>query len=500
MTTFLVHLLIASLVGTGLWITQNIMKPITEKFFSRTWDYYTALIPVCFLLGGTEICIRLFSFVRFFLQQPGAAMGVERLGEGQVTGAFAGTPGKGNLLIDQLLDHSSRFAYLNEILIGLVVTWAIGFTVFFGSHIHMYRSYKRSLLQGSRVYRNDIFPVKVRICPQTTTPLLIGFWKPILLLPQVELSEQELAMILAHERVHLKRGDLLVKVLVLVANAVHWFNPVIYRLAKQINAQCELSCDEQVVRGMDEESRRRYGEVLLAMLEYSVKHRDIAFTTPLYSSKSEIKRRLVNLMKEKKSKKSALLVSLLSAFVWISGGAAAAYAAGASVPSDLSPRKQTFASPVPTGQQTEGREQAKLQVTASETNLNKNRLIMTKELLSIAQLGKLDGIELPLGATKEDILNTLGEPDQQGEDNAVFYKYGKSTFYLVEDILIGIAVEHDFSVAKVKSILGTPDLDGMSDAGVTEYVVGYETGSYYLYFTYPSEGATTGKLLFKNPR
>lgn len=355
MMTFLIHLLIASLVGTILWMTQNIIKQVTEKLFSQTWHYYTALIPVCFLLGGSEICIRLFSFIRFFLQQPNPALGVEKLGEAPVSGAVAGGTGKGSLLMEQLLDQSLRFAFFHEILIGLVLTWAIGLAVFLGSHIHAYLSYKRSLLQGSRVYRNGIFPVQVRISPRATTPLLIGIWKPILILPEVELGEHELVMILSHERVHFKRGDLPIKFLVLAANAVHWFNPAIYRLAKQITARCELSCDEQVVRGMDAESRRRYGEILLSMLEYSVKQRDIAFTTPLCSSKTEIKRRLVNLMKEKKSKKSALLLSLLSAFVWVGGGGAAAYAAGASLPSDLSPRKQTLAATIPTGKQTEGR-------------------------------------------------------------------------------------------------------------------------------------------------
>lgn len=319
MMTFLIHLLIASLVGTILWMTQNVLKQVTDKLFSQTWHYYTALIPVCFLLGGSEICIRLFSYARFFSQQPNPALGVERLGEVPVPGAVVWGAGKGSLLMEQLLDQSLRFAFLHEILIGLVLTWAIGCAVFLGSHIHAYLSYKRSLLQGSRVYRNGIFPVQVRISPRATTPLLIGIWK---------------------------RGDLPIKFLVLIANAVHWFNPAIYRLAKQITARCELSCDEQVVRGMDTESRRRYGEILLSMLEYSVKQRDIAFTTPLCSSKTEIKRRLVNLMKDTKSKKSALLLSLLSAFVWVGGGGAAAYAAGASLPSDLSP---------PTGKETEGR-------------------------------------------------------------------------------------------------------------------------------------------------
>lgn len=144
--------------------------------------------------------------------------------------------------------------------------------------------------------------------------------------------------------------------------------------------------------------------------------------------------------------------------------------------------------------------QAKIKVATLETKKSKNSLIMTKKLLSIARLGKLDGIDLPLGATKEDILNALGEPDQQGEEHSIFLKYGKTTFYLDEDILITIGVENDLSATQIKSILGPPDMDGLSDAGTTEYVLGYETGSYYLFFAYPLADSPTGRILFKNPR
>lgn len=57
------------------------------------------------------------------------------------------------------------------------------------------------------------------------------------------------------------------KALVLLATAVHWFNPVVYMMAKAIAAQCEISCDEQVLRGSSFRQRREYGEAVIGIIK-----------------------------------------------------------------------------------------------------------------------------------------------------------------------------------------------------------------------------------------
>lgn len=130
----------------------------------------------------------------------------------------------------------------------------------------------------------------------------------------------------------------------------------------------------------------------------------------------------------------------------------------------------------------------------------RNNLSVNNEFLSIASQGKLNGIEVPLGTTKQDLLNILGEPDEMGEGNTPYVKYSRTTFYLKDDRVNVIDVGIDISPAKIKELLGKPDSDGMSDAGVTEYVVGYNAGSYFLFFKYSSQNADSGTLRFKNPK
>ncbi|MDF2923924.1 MAG: hypothetical protein K0R57_2838 [Paenibacillaceae bacterium] len=129
-----------------------------------------------------------------------------------------------------------------------------------------------------------------------------------------------------------------------------------------------------------------------------------------------------------------------------------------------------------------------------------NNLNINDQFLSAAQQGKLNGISIPLGTPKQQLLNILGEPDEIGKLNSPFLKYGNTTFYLLDDTVNVIQVKIDLSTSKIKDLLGNPDLDGWSDAGTTEYIVGYDVDPYYLYFKYSSKEAETGTLLFKNPK
>ena len=120
------------------------------------------------------------------------------------------------------------------------------------------------------------------------TPMLAGLFKTFLILPEVEMSERELKVILKHELTHFKRHDLWVKSLTLVANAIHWFNPAAYRLTKNIDTFCELSCDEQVVSDMNREERQFYGETILNVLCRVVNQHSGMYAT-LAESKKELK-------------------------------------------------------------------------------------------------------------------------------------------------------------------------------------------------------------------
>ncbi|SEK49540.1 Signal transducer regulating beta-lactamase production, contains metallopeptidase domain [Paenibacillus sp. OK003] len=327
----LLSLSIASFVGSMIWIVQSSMRPITQKVFSQAWHYYTALIPVFFLLGGTEIMIRMIQFIHSFLTSKSVMIPSQSIIEqiehiSLIEHTVAGNPPFMQTLVDSLL----QFANIHDLFVITLATWIAGIIVFLAVNANNYWVFKRSILQNSRAANMDIKSVKVFISPNAITPMVIGFLKPVIVMPDTCLGKQETAMILSHELIHINRRDLLVKFFVLLANAIHWFNPMVYFISKQTNIYCELSCDEKVVQEMDSESRRLYGETLLSMLEYGVMRRNLMGISSLYHSKEDMKRRLGNLMSAKKTKKSIVMLSLVASIVLVgSGGIAANYASAA---------------------------------------------------------------------------------------------------------------------------------------------------------------------------
>ncbi|MFR3921866.1 MAG: M56 family metallopeptidase [Dysosmobacter welbionis] len=77
------------------------------------------------------------------------------------------------------------------------------------------------------------------------------------------LPADEREVVLLHELTHLRRHDLAHKALLFVPCAVHWFNPLVWWMAREAGRTLELCCDARVVRGRDEAFRRRYGTALL---------------------------------------------------------------------------------------------------------------------------------------------------------------------------------------------------------------------------------------------
>ncbi|MDQ0176465.1 M56 family metallopeptidase [Bacillus chungangensis] len=349
MMSFFLSLLITSFVGTIIWVLQNCIKPVTQKVFSPTWHYYSGLIPVFFLLGGSAAIINgLVPFIRSIIPVPDTDTNLtaETMTE-TMTESITETMTEPLERVMPIEQTASHFSFLDRMMSGplwhenikemiffAILVWAVGTILFLAVQIKRYLAFKRSILQNSRVCETVKCPVKVIISARATTPMLMGLWKPIVIMPDIQLGDKELAMILSHELVHLKRGDLLVKLIVLVANAVHWFNPAAYSLNKQLDMLCELSCDEKVVQNMDTESRRLYGETILSMLEYGVKQRNVVCTSSFNNSKKYIKRRLNNLMIAKKPKKSMIVLSAVAAISLIGSGGAATYAATSIVPSE----------------------------------------------------------------------------------------------------------------------------------------------------------------------
>ncbi|MGN8969564.1 M56 family metallopeptidase [Intestinimonas sp. HCP28S3_D6] len=132
------------------------------------------------------------------------------------------------------------------------------------------------------VYLADHIPV----------PFVMGLVRPRIYLPS-DLAEAEQAYIIRHEQHHIRRGDLLFRLLAFAALCIHWFNPLVWLAFTLAGRDMEMSCDEAVLRQSGSQIRADYS---LSLLRYSVgKNRFIG--APLAFGVGDTRERIENVMK-----------------------------------------------------------------------------------------------------------------------------------------------------------------------------------------------------------
>ncbi|MFZ6745233.1 M56 family metallopeptidase [Undibacterium sp. JH2W] len=96
-------------------------------------------------------------------------------------------------------------------------------------------------------------------------PALAGFFKPKIILPAdffARYSTEEQALIIRHERVHLRRGDVYANSLFALLQCLLWFNPLVHLAARYFRLDQELACDASVIAAQPQ-ARRSYAEAML---------------------------------------------------------------------------------------------------------------------------------------------------------------------------------------------------------------------------------------------
>lgn len=151
--------------------------------------------------------------------------------------------------------------------------------------------------------------IQLRESKEIHSPLMMGLFRPVIMLPGCCVPSVELDLALRHELCHFKSGDIPYKLAMLLAQSLHWFNPVVHIMTRQAEVDLEYACDDAVIRSVGPEHRMAYGETIL-----SVAHGELRFTSALtthfYSGKKSLIERMKNLMNTDKRGKGILIASL----------------------------------------------------------------------------------------------------------------------------------------------------------------------------------------------
>ncbi len=211
----------------------------------------------------------------------------------------------------------------------LLTVWLLGAVLLGAWYLLTFRHFRRKLFQGTPTAVCDALQQLAEQCarecgvrqkpilralPEIQGPMLIGFFQPIIAVPANGLPLDGAALILTHELIHFKRHDLWWKVLGVVVRCIHWFDPLVWLLARELEFYAETSCDAQVVAHLDHDARKRYGYLLISYIpsQHDLKPMPGISFTP---ARRKLQRRLSIMLNGNRSKKliTSVVVGVLAA-------------------------------------------------------------------------------------------------------------------------------------------------------------------------------------------
>ncbi len=116
----------------------------------------------------------------------------------------------------------------------------------------------------------------VIVHPLIPSPAVVGFLHPMLILPSLDFTEDELLGIFLHEGAHYRYGHCLIKCLAGIIDACFWWNPFLGELSAEIEHALEMQADKAVCKALTPRQQRNYMEGILKV----VSHMDEAGLVP----------------------------------------------------------------------------------------------------------------------------------------------------------------------------------------------------------------------------
>lgn len=333
MTDVFLSVIEISIVTGGIAAVCMVLLPILNKRFAAKWSYYIwiflavrLLIPV----NMQTISQAAGQIVEAFKEKPEAQQKPVEAARQRIVievppamTAPIATPGAA---------PEEKRATVTVLDLAAFV-WAFGCVVSLLFPICSYLFYRRRMLHEACARKDETLfaqmdalqkelhvkrTLPVLFYDGDISPMIMGAFRPVIILPENRYSEQELYFILKHELIHLKRHDVAVKFLFVAAGALHWFNPAVYLMKRRAVIDMELSCDERVIRGIAYADRKAYTETLLSTIQEACGKRTF-LSTQFYGGKEIMKRRFLNIFTRVR-KKNGMPFLLVAAALTLTAG------------------------------------------------------------------------------------------------------------------------------------------------------------------------------------
>ena len=339
METFLLNLLKTSLLGSLAILAMLVLKPLWRERYRAKTRCWLWLALAVFLLLPVDFSVKNAPVQAAPPKDYTLFVGTDKTAIQSTDNLFGDMAEKSGQSPAQVRDtiiqrpvtnpeqKTTRYIPVTTILFYGYLAGAAAFLLYQGVS---YALFRRTVRRWKRdVSRADyaamlsdtardlgVSAPEMIVCEAISTPAVTGLLRPRLLLPHEHYDVQELRYILRHELCHLKRRDMLFKLVLLAANAMHWFNPVVYLMLRQADEDIELACDSAATDGLELPERAAYSRTLLAAVQSSV--RALPATTCFGGTVERLKRRITNVLGAQK-KRGLGIVALVLALTLTAG-------------------------------------------------------------------------------------------------------------------------------------------------------------------------------------
>ena len=355
-----------SFSGSLLILALLFGKQFLKNKISRQWQYYIWLVVVLRLLlpFGTEVSLmgKAYQAVDQAISQT-APLPPQQQPPLNVPGSNL-APAVGaehhNETVSSPADDVTTAHPLQDIGVLLInqiwLVWLVAALGLLIRKITIYQGFMRYIRAGltpvSDIERLDELsivaeqsgikkPIELCVNPLVSSPLLIGFFRPCIVLPSADIPEKDFRYIILHELTHYKRRDMFYKWLVQITVCLHWFNPLVYLMSQEVTKACEFSCDEAVLAKMGCNHAQDYGKTLLDAMAAVGRYKENLGAVTLSENKQLLKERIGAIMSFKKASKAIrLLTGMLTLCIIFSAAFVGIYStAAADVPNSINTEK-----------------------------------------------------------------------------------------------------------------------------------------------------------------
>lgn len=333
METFLLNLLKTSLLGSLAILAMLVLKPLWRERYRAKTRCWLWLALAAFLLLPVDFSVKNAPVQAAPPKDYTLFVGTDKTAIQSTDNLFGDMAEKSGQSPAQVRDtiiqrpvtnpaqKTTRYIPVTTILFYGYLAGAAAFLLYQGVS---YALFRRTVRRWKRdVSRADYAAMlsdtardlgmsapEMIVCEAISTPAVTGLLRPRLLLPHERYDVQELRYILRHELCHLKRRDMLLKLVLLAANAMHWFNPVVYLMLRQADEDIELACDSAATDGLELPERAAYSRTLLAAVQSSV--RALPATTCFGGTVERLKRRITNVLGAQKKRGFGVVALVLA--------------------------------------------------------------------------------------------------------------------------------------------------------------------------------------------